>query len=361
MSKPLSNRHLPARVTIFLVLLLLMSVLMFEQTPNETSPTTVYAAKEVTAPPAPPTPTEPPMPTPTSTPDPAATPTPRAPGTAFRVGLQAGHLRSNELPEELAHLRSSSGSHWGNLSEAALNLDIITRVKPLLEAQGVVVDILLATVPTSYDADLFLALHADGSASGSAHGWKLATPWRASAASKLFLATMSAAYGPATGLTEDAGGVTFNMKGYYAFNFRRYISAIARTTPAIILEMGFLTSATDRAVIINQPDRVARGIADGILAYLQQRNPADGGALLPPEYPVLRIAAQGATLRAAPRDNARVLAQLSADTRLMPFDLQDGYYQVFVHTSKSRTVGWVREDEVSVTDEQPDFPTPVSQ
>jgi N-acetylmuramoyl-L-alanine amidase len=267
-----------------------------------------------------------------------------------------GHLRSNELPEELARLRTSTGARWGNVTEADLNLDIVNRVKPLLEAQGVIVDVIPATVPIAYDADAFLAIHADGSASGAARGWKLATPWRTSEASRALMNAVAAAYGPATGLPEDAGGVTVNMKGYYAFNYRRHQHAIARTTPAIIVEMGFMTSAADRGVLFGQPDRVARGIADGVMAYLRARDPNNGAALLPPEFSTLRIGPDGATLRAAPRDDARALATLDAESRLFPYDKVEGWYQVFVR-GQSRLQGWVREDQIVVTNEQPAFPT----
>lgn len=321
------------------------------------------APKQATATLAPTVPTPPP-PTATSALPPSptviVTPSPRPAGSAPRVGLQVGHLRSNELPEELARLRTSTGTRWGSLTEAALNFDIVNRVKPLLEAQGVIVDVLPATVPIAYDADAFLAIHADGSSSSGARGWKLATPWRASEASKALMAAVAAAYGPATGLPEDVGGVTYNMKGYYAFNFRRHEHAISRTTPAIIVEMGFMSSAADRAVMISQPDRVARGIAEGVLTYLRNRNPNNGAALLPPDYPVFRAVPAGAVVRAAPRPDARVLARANETARIVPFDRRDGYFQAFVRSGETRVVGWIREDELIATNEQPVFPTPTN-
>lgn len=312
----------------------------------------------VTSVPISPTPTAtatPPLPSPTG-PTAIPTPSPRAAGTPPRVGLQVGHWKSDELPDELARLRGSTGARWGDVTEAELNYDIAVRVQALLVAQGVVVDLLPATVPPSYDADAFIAIHADGSTSGAARGWKIATPWRTSEASRTLLTSISATYGPATALPEDVGGITVNMKGYYAFNYRRHVHAIARTTPAVIVEMGFMTSAADRGILFGQPDRVARGIADGIILYLNQRDPNNGAALLPPEYPALRTGPNGATLRTQPRDDARVVANLPADARLFPIDKRDGWYQVFVR-GQSRLQGWVREDQVVATDEQPAFPT----
>lgn len=384
MSMPGSPRRAAGSLPLLLLLVLLLSgcTMAAEASAPPSTPTGALAAAQgaqatiqrVTSAPAAPTATgtpfaatatsapEAPTPTfdPNASPTVIPTPSPRPAGTAPRVGLQVGHLRSNELPEELARLRTSTGARWGDVTEAELNQLIVDRVKPLLEAQGVIVDVLPATVPPGYDADAFLAIHADGSRSGAARGWKLATPWRASEASKALLAAVAAAYGPATGLPEDVGGVTFNMRGYYAFNYRRHEHAIRRTTPAIIVEMGFMTSAADRAVLFNQPDRVARGIADGVLAYLSSRDPNNGAALLPPEFPVFRAAPGGAVVRAAPNNDARVLLRADEGTRVVPFDRRDGFYQAFVRSGETRVVGWVREEQLVATNEQPTFPTPTN-
>lgn len=380
----------PARRMLALILLLLLTLLLAACTAAEAAPpapsaapvVTLAATREPVALPAAPAPARavqaieptpepappaepaesPPPPADTPPPGPTAwpTPTPRAAGTPPRVGLQVGHLRSNELPDELAHLRTSTGARWGSVTEAQLNLDIVNRVKPLLEAQGVIVDVLPATVPPGYEADAFLAIHADGSRSAAPRGWKLATPWRASAASKLLLERVGAAYGPATGLPNDAGGVTVNMRGYYAFNWRRHTHSVAATTPAIIVEIGFMTNAADRGVILGQPDRVARGIADGVLDYLARLDPNDGAARLPPNYPVMRPVEGGAVVRSAPRENAGVLARIGPDVRMTPFDKADGWFQGFVRIGERRVIGWVREDQLRVTDEPPTFPTPTN-
>ena len=288
------------------------------------------------------------------------TPSPRPAGTPPRVGLQIGHLRSNELPEELARLRTSTGARWGSVTEAQLNENIADRVKPLLEAAGVVVDLIPATVPPDYDADAFIAIHADGSSGSAARGWKLASSWRASQASRQLLAAMAGTYGVATGLPEDVGGVTVNMRGYYAFNYRRHVHATARTTPAIIVEMGFMTNAADRMVMFDQPDRIARGIADGILAYLAQRDPNNGAALLAPEFLPMRAKPAGATLRNAPRDDARALLKVIPEMRVFLFALENGWYEVMIRNGESRPLGYIRADELEETGAPEVFPTPTN-
>ena len=327
-------------------------------TPIPNTPTARATEIPAAATPAPPTATSTPIP-PTATPTVIPSPTPRAPGTPPRVGLQAGHWKSKELPDELARLRTSSGANAGGFTEAEVNLAVAKRVAALLESRGMQVDLLPATVPPSYDADAFVSIHADGSASASSSGFKLATPWRTSRASQQLLDSLSEEYAAATGLPQDQG-VTVNMRGYYAFNYRRHTHAIARTTPAVILEMGFLTSAADRAIMIGQADRVAVGIANGIVRYLNARDPNDGAALLPPEYRTQRPRSpDGVDVYAAPSESARVLKHVDADGRIFIFGERDGWYQGVVR-GDFRVVGWVRKDQLAETNDPPPTPPPDS-
>src|SRR5690606_11215286 len=64
------------------------------------------------------------------------------------------------------------------------------------------------------------------------------------------------------------GAITRRMRGYYAFNYRRYDHALHPMTVGAILETGFLTSARDRAVIVSDPDRAARGIARAVSQFI---------------------------------------------------------------------------------------------
>lgn len=331
--------------------------------PTPTSAVVPVAAALVEPTNAPPTPI-PPSPTlalPSVTPTPSIEPTPtaRLAGTPLRVGLQVGHWKSNELPDELARLRTSTGAYVNGRSEAEVNLDVALRTAKLLQQVGIVVDVLPATVPPKYDADAFVALHADGSTSGAARGFKLATPWRTSRASQHLLDVMTAEYAAATGMPQD-DAITFNMRGYYAFSYRRHEHAIAKTTPAVIVEMGFMTSAADREILFGKPDTIAIGIANGIIRYLNERDPNDGAALLPPDFKTQRPnSAAGANVRVAPRDDARVLFSAGPEDRLIPFQERDGWYQVVVR-GEWRTVGWVKKDVVVETNDPLPTPPPVS-
>jgi hypothetical protein len=312
------------------------------------------AAKRPTA-----TPTATAVPPPTTTPTPSVEPTPtaRPADTPKRVGIQVGHWQAQDLPDELARLRTSSGAFAAGYAEAQVNLDIAKRVVKLLESRGMAVDLLPATISPGYDADAFVSIHADGASGDGSRGFKLATPWRTSRASQHLADTLAAEYAKSTRLPQD-GAITINMRGYYAFNYRRHTHAIAKTTPAVIIETGFLTSAADRALIVGHPDTVANGIANGIIRYLNEHDPNDGGSLLPPEFKTQRpLDPTGLDVRAAPRDKAKLLKHVDADGRLFVFQERDGWYQVFVR-GQSRTVGWVRKDQVTATNDPPLAPPP---
>ncbi|MHB1134689.1 MAG: N-acetylmuramoyl-L-alanine amidase family protein [Chloroflexota bacterium] len=187
-----------------------------------------------------------------------------------RVGIQAGHWKSAELPAELASLRNNTGTSGGGVGEWQLNRDVAHKVAALLEAEGVIVDVLPATVPAGYKADAFVALHGDGSASSALSGFKLARS-RSSAlpeADDALIAAITKEYGAATKLRLDAEHITRNMTGYYGFSNRRIKHATSPTTPAVILEMGFMTNRSDLNLLLNNQDTVAKGIAQGVLRFL---------------------------------------------------------------------------------------------
>ncbi len=138
----------------------------------------------------------------------------------------------------------------------------------MLRAQNVIVDILPATVPPRYWADVFVAIHADGSTSAASSGYKVAAPWRSLTGKAESLAsTIEASYGDSTNLPLDPN-ISRNMRGYYAFSFWRFEHAVHPMTTAVILETGFLTSPHDRKIIVAQPQLAAKGLSDGILQYL---------------------------------------------------------------------------------------------
>jgi hypothetical protein len=269
------------------------------------------------------------------------------PLSPWRVGIQAGHWKIEELPGELRRLRSSTGARYGRYREVDANLEIARRVVQYLEVAGIQVDLLPATVPPGYRADAFVSIHADGAYRPGVRGWKMSTPWRTSAASRMLLDALVRTYPTFTGLPEDRYGTTYNMRGYYAFSPHRFRHAIDTTTPAIIIETGFVTVAEDREVLFGAPDTVARGIAAGIVRYLSRHDPLDYAAVAVRSYPVMRVAGEQAELTFHPEEDAKVAGRLEGGTLVRPVHLENGWVEVIVW-GNYRRFGWMREADLEV-------------
>ena len=265
----------------------------------------------------------------------------------WRVGIQVGHWKIEELPDELRRLRSSTGARHGGFREVDANLDISRRVVDYLLAAGVQTDLLPATVPPGYRADAFVSIHADGAYRPGVRGWKMSTPWRSSEASRMLLDALVLTYPLFAGLPEDRYGTTYNMRGYYAFSPHRFRHAIDRRTPAIIIETGFVTVAADREVLFGAPDTVARGIAAGIVRYLSRHDPLDREAVAVRSYPVMRVAGERADLTFHPEENAKVAGRLEGGTLVRPVHLENGWVEVIVW-GNYRRFGWMRETDLEV-------------
>jgi hypothetical protein len=162
--------------------------------------------------------------------DPLPTPTRPAP---LRVALQAGHWRASEAPDELSGLRRNGGTSGGGKYEWEVNLEIAELTRALLEEAGYAVDVLPATVPQGYQADAFIAIHADGNNDASVDGYRVGWPRRDRTLRAAELADrVAAAYGEATGMRR-LPVATRRMRGYYAFRYNRYRHGILdeRTGP----------------------------------------------------------------------------------------------------------------------------------
>ncbi len=186
-----------------------------------------------------------------------------------KVALQVGHWRNDQVPEELDRIRNNTGASWGNISEWEVNYEIATRAEKILEQEGIQVELLPATIPPSYWADAFVAIHADGNTDTNKSGFKVAAPRRDySGKSNMLASYIEKEYKAVTDMKIDPI-ITRNMTGYYAFSWWRFDHAIHPMTAGIILETGFLTSFTDRLTILDNPDASAQGLASGIIEYLK--------------------------------------------------------------------------------------------
>ena len=265
----------------------------------------------------------------------------------WRVGIQAGHWKIEELPDELSRLRSSTGARYGSFREVDANLDIARRVVRYLESAGVQADLLPATVPPGYRADAFVSIHADGAYRSGVRGWKMSTAWRSSEASRMLLDSLARTYPLFTDLPEDRYGTTYNMRGYYAFSPHRFRHAISLSTPAVIIETGFVTVAQDREVLFGTPDIAAQGIAAGIVRYLSLYDPLDRTAVAIRRYPVMRVVAEQADMTFHPEDEAKIAGRLDGGTLVRPVHRENGWVEVIVW-GNYRRFGWIRERDLEV-------------
>lgn len=186
-----------------------------------------------------------------------------------RVGIQIGHLEADDVPAEYGpRIVTQTGTSWAGITEVEVTAVIAERLAALLEAQGLAVDIIPTTVPEGYLADAFVSLHADGDGVGEKSGYKLARGSRRGPYEDPLLERIKSAYGQATGLPYDAEGISSAMRGYYAFNWSRYRGTASPFTPAVIIELGFLSHDSDRDLLVDRPNVVAGAIAKGIFAFL---------------------------------------------------------------------------------------------
>lgn len=170
------------------------------------------------------------------------------------VGLVAGH-KGND----------SGAACPDGLTEAQVNLDIATRVKAGLEANGFRVDLLEEFDPRldKYQALALISIHNDSCeyVNDLATGFKVAgaLDGRAQNDSARLVACLTERYARATGMSFHANTVTRDMTQYHSFY------EIADTTPAAIIETGFLN--LDRKILTEEPQRVAQGVIDGVICF----------------------------------------------------------------------------------------------
>jgi N-acetylmuramoyl-L-alanine amidase len=206
------------------------------------------------------------------------------------VAIQAGHWKSDEAPDELRRLIPQTGAEWEGITEVEINLDIAQRVGVILNSKGIAVDILPTSIPVGYVADAFVALHADSDGEGSNSGFKMAHGARRGPYEDALLNDIKDAFGAATGLDYDATHITSQMRGYYPFSWSRFQHAVAAHTPAVILEMGYVSNDGDRALMLDKPDLLAAAVADGVMKFLDEtpRSKIFGQDLVVPAFPSRR-------------------------------------------------------------------------
>jgi N-acetylmuramoyl-L-alanine amidase. len=114
-----------------------------------------------------------------------------------------------------------------------------------------------------YKAMALVSIHTDTCQfiDDNATGFKVAASkaGKASEASQYLTGCMENRYAAQTGLPNHPGSITRDMTDYHTF------SEVDSSTPVAIIEIGFLY--LDRTFLTQHADRVAQGLADGIVCF----------------------------------------------------------------------------------------------
>jgi N-acetylmuramoyl-L-alanine amidase len=196
---------------------------------------------------------------PAGAPNPLVTPQPQ-----LRIGIVAGHSGNDSG----AVCRDATGEV--TLTEAEVNLKIASLVQKKLVELGFQVDLLneFDTRLNGYRAVALVSIHNDSCdyVNDQATGFKVASSMDTRDVNRAtrLTACLIDRYARATNLTYHAGSITADMREYHAF------SEIDPNTITAIIETGFLN--LDRQILTTQTDRVADGVVQGILCFINNEN-----------------------------------------------------------------------------------------
>ena len=188
-----------------------------------------------------------PSPVPTDTLVPTSEPPPK-------VGIVAGHYGFD-----------SGAICPDGLQEVEINLAVAEKVVALLKRKGYQVELLgeFDEAILGYRADAFVSLHADSCDIPGASGFKVARVTNSAVPEEedRLVECLWDEYEKWTGLARHEDSITPHMRQYHAFR------KIHPETPGAIIEMGFMLD--DRNVLLYEQAKVARGIASGVICFLE--------------------------------------------------------------------------------------------
>jgi N-acetylmuramoyl-L-alanine amidase len=198
------------------------------------------------------------------TPQPGVNAVVTTPQPQLRIGIVAGHNGNDSG----AVCTDENGEV--TLTEADVNLEIAMRVRDSLVAQGFQVDLLneFDTRLNGYRAVALVSIHNDSCeyVNDEATGFKVAASMETRDLNRAqrLIACLTDRYQRSTELTFHAGSITGDMREYHAF------SEIDPNTITAIIETGFLN--LDRDILTNETARVADGVTQGILCFINNES-----------------------------------------------------------------------------------------
>ena len=195
------------------------------------------------------------------------------------VAIVAGHY-SRVQPGNVATIADPGAICPDGLREVDINLGVAEKTLALLSRAGYRTmlleefdqrfkDPLLGKTP-DFRARVFLSIHSDSCVAGPdyplATGWKVAhaEPSDVPGEDDRLVNCIKRGYDTAVKpyrLRYNEDTITQNMTAYHGFR------SIIPSTPAAIIELGFM--GRDRDVLVRRQDELARGIANGLQAFLQ--------------------------------------------------------------------------------------------
>ena len=150
-------------------------------------------------------------------------------------------------------------------TEADVTMAVAEEVVALLVRKGYQVDLLKEFDErlTGYRANALVSIHADSCDVQGASGFKVArvTDSAIPEAEDRLVACLYREYEAETGLPRHPSSITDNMTNYHAFR------EINLYTPGAFIETGFLLD--DSAWIVRRPRLVARGVAAGVICFVE--------------------------------------------------------------------------------------------
>jgi N-acetylmuramoyl-L-alanine amidase len=186
------------------------------------------------------------------------------PQPQLRIGIVAGHTGND------AGAVCMDENGQVTLKEVDLNLEIANLVQKSLVARGYQVDLLneFDTRLNGYRAVALVSIHNDSCAyvNEEATGFKVAASLETRDINRAqrLTACLTDRYQQITGLTFHAYSITSDMTEYHAF------SEIDPNTITAIIETGFMN--LDREILTKQTDRVAEGVTQGILCFINNES-----------------------------------------------------------------------------------------
>jgi N-acetylmuramoyl-L-alanine amidase len=180
----------------------------------------------------------------------------------IRIGIVAGHSGPNP---DSGYVDPGAVCDDG-LTELSVNQSIANLVVRSLQAAGYNAELLEEWDArlAGYRAVALVSIHTDSCTpvNADATGYKVSAAVDTSIPDRAqrLVTCLADRYQAATDLRFHPGSITRDMTEYHTFN------EVHSETPAVIIEVGFLF--LDRDFLTRNPEKAARGIADGILCYV---------------------------------------------------------------------------------------------